>query len=346
MHPALLTSEPADVRHGSGTAVAAANLVEAFALNGVSLAVVRARPQRLGHSAGRARFNVELRRRRLDYDALLGIGGDGVAAATSAGIPFVALPKALYTRVRAHERGLTRALLRGHAAFEAGAARRSALVIVPSRFAAAAVHQEFDVPWARIEVIAEPFPFQRWRADLPQPRREGRRALVVAHLYPRKRVVDVVAAWPAVRRARPDAELDIAGDGPSLGEVRRAAADQPGITVHGHVEPDRLRHLHATADVLVSASAHETFGYAVLEGLASGLPIVAARAPAVVELCAGALAEQVAVGDVAALGRAILSCLDSGVADAAAAVNPALAARSESATIGAEYLTALGKLAG
>jgi alpha-1,6-mannosyltransferase len=102
--------------------------------------------------------------------------------------------------------------------------------------------------------------------------------------------------------------------------------------------------MYARADVLVSASAHETFGYAVVEGLASGLPVVAAAAPAVVELCEGAVAEQVEVGDVAALARAISASLDPAVAQAAAATNPGLSARFESVTVGGAYLDALGAL--
>ena len=52
--------------------------------------------------------------------------------------------------------------------------------------------------------------------------------------------------------------LDIAGDGPSYTALRRAAAAVDGVRLHGHVDPDRLRGLYAAADLLVSASAHES----------------------------------------------------------------------------------------
>jgi glycosyltransferase involved in cell wall biosynthesis len=344
MHPALLTSEAADVRRGSGTAVAAANLVEAFALNGVQLAVFRGRDHLLGHTMARARFNDSAWWASSMYDAALGIGGDGQAMAARGRIPFVALPKALYGRVLAHERGVTRMLLRRHAAHELRSSVAASLVVVPSRFAAAVVHQDFGVPWSRIEVIPEPFPVERWQSALPPIARQGRRVLVVAHLYRRKRVLDVIAAWPAVRRAHRQAVLDIAGDGPEHAMLRRAAAGVDGVRLHGHVAPERLRGLYASADVLVSASAHESFGYAVVEGLAAGLPVVAAAAAAVVELCEGAVAEQVDVGDVAALARAISACLVPAVAQAAAAANPPLVARFASATVGAAYLGSLGTL--
>ena len=344
MRPLLVTSEPADVRRGSGTAIAVANLVEALAVNGVSLPVMRARRHRLGHSAARIRLNRELTHLRLDCSVVLGIGGDGAAGAAAHGIPFVALPKALYVAVLDHERGLTRALLRGHAALEARAARGAARVVVPSRFAAGLVADRFGISNSRIEVIPEPFPARRWRDSLPRPRRESGRALVVAHLYPRKRVLDVIAAWPAVRSAHPGALLDIAGDGPQAAAVRRAAAANAGVTVHGHVDQHSLRQLYAECDLLISASAHETFGYAVLEALAAGLPVVAARAPAVAELCDGCVGEQVDIGDVAGLARAIVACLRPDVATAAAAVNPALAAPSESDVVGAAYVDLLEHL--
>jgi glycosyltransferase involved in cell wall biosynthesis len=344
MHPALLTSEAGDVRRGSGTAVAAANLVEAFMLNGVPLAVFRGRDHPLGHGVARARFNRAAWCAPSLYDALLGIGGDGQAMASRGGIPFVSLPKALYGRVLAHERGLTRRLLRGHAALELRSSVAASLVVVPSRFAAGVVHADFGVPWSRIEVIPEPFPAARWQSAAPAAAREGRRVLVVAHLYRRKRVRDVISAWPVVRRDHRDAVLDIAGDGPEHASLRRVAARVDGVRILGHVAPDRLRGLYAKADVLVSASAHETFGYAVVEGLAAGLPVVAAAAPAVVEVCEGAVAEHVAIGDVAALASAISASLEPGVARAAAALNPALTARFESVTVGAAYLEALAVL--
>ncbi|MEO8897235.1 MAG: glycosyltransferase family 4 protein [Candidatus Dormibacter sp.] len=346
MHPALLTSEAADVRRGSGTAVAAANLAEALALNGVQLAIFRGRDHPLGHGVARARFNRAAWCDPSMYDAVLGIGGDGQAMAARSGLPFVALPKALYGCVMAHEGGLTRMLLRGHAALERRSAVGASLVVVPSRFAASVVHQDFGVTWSRIEVIPEPFPATRWWSAAPAAEREGRRALVVAHLYRRKRVADVIAAWPAVRRVHHHAVLDVAGDGPAGASLRRAAAGVDGVRLHGHVAPDQLRGMYARADVLVSASAHETFGYAVVEGLASGLPVVAAAAPAVVELCEGAVAEQVEVGDVAALAHAISASLDPAVAQAAAATNPELSARFESMRVGGRYLEALGALVG
>jgi glycosyltransferase involved in cell wall biosynthesis len=346
MRLALLTSESADIRRASGTAVAVANLVEALAVNGVQLAVVRGRDHPLGHTVARARFNRSPPGATGMYDAVLGVGGDGHALAARQGIPFVALPKALYAAVLAHERGLTRALLRRHALLEARSARAAALVVVPSRFAATVVHSDYAVPWSRIEVIPEPFAAARWRESLPAAAREGRRALLVAHLYPRKRVRDVIAAWPEVRRAHPTAVLEIAGDGPDLGAVRRAAAAVPGVRVHGHVEPRDLGALYARADVAVSASAHETFGYAVLEALACGLPVVTAAAGAVVELCAGAVAAHVAVGDVAALARAMVASFTPRMAAEAAAVNPGLATRFEPAAIGSRYLEALAGLTG
>jgi glycosyltransferase involved in cell wall biosynthesis len=280
------------------------------------------------------------------YDAVLGIGGDGSAAAERLGVPFVALPKALYVEVLPHENALTRTLLRWHAHVEMSGARAAALVIAPSRFAAAVVHTRFGVPWSAIEVIPEPFAASRWRATLPETTREGRRVLLVAHLYPRKRVVDVLRAWPAVRRVHPRAVLDIAGDGPQRAALRRLAARLDGVRMLGHVGPERLRELHSQADVFVSASAHETFGYAVVEALASGLPVVAADAPAVMELCEDAVGERVAVGDVDGLARGIIAALDPNIAAAAARTNPGLASRFEVDAVGAGYVEAIGALTG
>ena len=343
MRPLLITTEPADVRAGSGTAVAVRGLMGALATQGVHLAVRRAPSSRLGHTVTRAR-----ERRRPGaigplYDVVLGINGDGLEAARRAGLPFVALPKALYAAVLRHEYGTTRRLLARHAAWELAACRDADAVVAPSH-AAAAVLAEGGVQPSRITVIGEPLDAARWRASLPAVEPVPHSVLLVAHLYPRKRVADLLDAWPLVRAAVPNATAHIAGDGPELPMLRARAARLDGVTVHGHVEGARLRGLYARASVAVSTSAHETFGYAVLEALASGLPLVAARAPAVVELADRAVGRIVPVGDRHALAAAVIACFDATQHAAARSDNPRIAERFAPGLIGTAYLSLLRQL--
>lgn len=334
MRPLLVTSEPAAVRQGSGTAVAVRSLVAALAAVDVELSIQRHVPGPLGHTVARW----AARRAPLlgDHDVVLGVGGDGCAAARQAGVPFVALPKALYAEVRPFEPLVPRTLLALHQRWEAEASRHADLVVVPSRAAGAAVAARYGVPQRRIEVIGEALmPRSRGREARRSPR--PRRVLLVAHLYARKRVGDLLAAWPLVRRHRPDVTLDIAGGGPQGRQLAAAARDLPGVRLHGHVSPALLDGLYATADLAVSTSAHETFGYAVLEALAAGLPVVVAAAPAVVELCTGAVAQVVPVGDVGRLAEAVMAALDDDVCAAAARINPSRTHPFAPALVGSRY---------
>src|SRR5205807_3237022 len=151
-----------------------------------------------------------------------------------------------------------------------------------------------------VQVVAEPFDAEAWRAALPSRPRDGTRVLCVARLYPRKRVVDLVDAWPRVVAARPDARLDIVGGGPELSRLVERARRLPNCFLHGHVEYPDLLEFHARADAFCLPSAQETFGYAAVEAMASGLPLVVTDAGAFPELCAGAVAECVLPGDTAA----------------------------------------------
>ena len=68
------------------------------------------------------------------------------------------------------------------------------------------------------------------------------------------------------------------GDGPLLGECRRLARDCPNVIVTGHV--GRVNDYLKAADVFVSASQSEGTPNAILEALASGLPLVLSDIPA------------------------------------------------------------------
>ncbi|MCZ4560878.1 glycosyltransferase family 4 protein [Rhodococcus sp. IEGM 1401] len=89
----------------------------------------------------------------------------------------------------------------------------------------------------------------------------------------------LIAGWPAVIAAHPDARLSIVGTGSYEGELRRMAAESSAgasITFEGRVSDERLAQLYALATVTVVPSLSlEGFGLIALESLASGrAPIV------------------------------------------------------------------------
>jgi alpha-1,6-mannosyltransferase len=112
--------------------------------------------------------------------------------------------------------------------------------------------------------------------------------------------------------------LMLLGEGPLHGQLARRAERIPHLHVLGY-ESDRDAYATAlaSADIYVTAGAHETFGLAVVEAQASGLPVVGVDS--------GALRERVPVGT----GRL------GPVGDANALADNILAVAAERSTMGA-----------
>jgi glycosyltransferase involved in cell wall biosynthesis len=96
--------------------------------------------------------------------------------------------------------------------------------------------------------------------------------LCVSRLSPEKGVDVLARAFEGV-----DGQLVLVGDGPEKASVRALAP--PTARVLGHVEPDELVSWYAAADCFVMPSRSETWGMAMNEAAASGLPLVASEAP-------------------------------------------------------------------
>lgn len=80
---------------------------------------------------------------------------------------------------------------------------------------------------------------------------------------------------------------------------------------------DDVRHLYAAADVFVSCSRAEGMPYAVLEALASGLPVVGTDLPGQTPLLTGLAGTEVVAADPAAIARGALRLLSRSPAERA-----------------------------
>ena len=83
--------------------------------------------------------------------------------------------------------------------------------------------------------------------------------------------------------AMPEVRLAIVGDGPIRPALAQQFANTPTVFA-GYLEGQDLSCAYAAGDLFVFPSASETFGNVVLEAMASGLPVVAARAGGPVDL--------------------------------------------------------------
>lgn len=125
--------------------------------------------------------------------------------------------------------------------------------------------------------------------------------LYVGRLSAEKRLADLRPALEQVSGVR----LALVGDGPARPALEQAFA---GLPAHfaGYLRGEALAAAYASADVFVFPSALEAFGLVVLEAMASGLPVAAARVGgvgAVVE--DGRSGRTFAPGDVRALVAAV-----------------------------------------
>ena len=124
------------------------------------------------------------------------------------------------------------------------------------------------------------------------------RLLCMSRLVAGKGVSELLEAFGHVDD--PGATLVIAGDGELLDDLRLEASGDHRVRFAGWIDGEAKDELMASSDVLVVPSHREAMPYAVLEGLAQGLAIIASDA---VEIAS----------DIAALGAGI--CVASGSVD-------------------------------
>jgi glycosyltransferase involved in cell wall biosynthesis len=102
--------------------------------------------------------------------------------------------------------------------------------------------------------------------------------LAVARLVPVKNVRLLVDAFRIVRAGDPDTHLIIAGDGPDARAIERQAMDAglaASVTLAGRVAHQQTPDFYRSANVFALSSDFDNSPNAVLEAMASGLPVVA-----------------------------------------------------------------------
>ncbi len=117
-----------------------------------------------------------------------------------------------------------------------------------------------------------PRPHVREMTRLEHRLGEGPVYLYAGRLSKDKDLDLLLDAHGLVAREVLDATLVLAGDGPDHDHVADRAMTLPGVVLTGRLEQTQLALLYAAADFLVFPSVTDTFGMAVLEAQAAGLP--------------------------------------------------------------------------
>ena len=151
------------------------------------------------------------------------------------------------------------------------------------------IADHFHLPWDKIEIIANGIDltkFQESSTDKQSVRRRygvnphEKLVLCVGRLVPQKGIEHLIRAVPMIVRRFPEAKCIIVGEGwlrAHLEYVARSTGYQWKVKFTGFIPDSDLVALLKSADVLVVPSIYEPFGIVALEGMATGVPVVASQ---------------------------------------------------------------------
>jgi glycosyltransferase involved in cell wall biosynthesis len=194
----------------------------------------------------------------------------------------------------------------------AATARRAAIVICPSQFSADEVASAFGV----VDPVVIPLGVgDAFLAAVPMAEGEladiGIRVPFVMHAAGctrRKNLTGLAAAWTRVQAARPETVLVLTG--PPDPRRDKLFAPLPGTLQLGRLADEVVPRLMAAAAAVVVPSTYEGFGLPALEGMATGVPVVAARRTSLPEVVGdGAYLVE---PDGPGLAEGLLAALDGG----------------------------------
>ncbi|MCG3208499.1 MAG: GDP-mannose-dependent alpha-mannosyltransferase [Anaerolineae bacterium] len=117
-----------------------------------------------------------------------------------------------------------------------------------------------------------------WRRRLCAHHPSAPLLLYVGRLSPEKRIDWLRPVLDEI----PGLNLAIVGDGPARADLEKLFANTATVFT-GYLRHHQLAQAYATADIFVFPAANETLGNVVLEAMASGLPVVAARSGGVLD---------------------------------------------------------------
>ena len=276
----FLTATPLDVRRGSGTYVGMQVLARALEGLGHTVEFETPRLHLPVFTAERLWFNRGLR--ISDHDLTVGFDMDGYRIAGAPG-HVAALKGVIADEVR-FERGAARWTMGIQARCEGEHARRAAQVICTSRYSAESACEFYGLR-KMPAIVPELIDLAEWRSGLRGL--PGERAcptlLFVGRFYRRKRVDVLLRAMTRLRGVK----LRIVGNGPCTGQWRALARELrlgESVTWLGDVSRGELAREYAAATAFCLPSVQEGFGIVLLEAMAAGKPIVAARAAAIPEV--------------------------------------------------------------
>lgn len=202
--------------------------------------------------------------------------------------------------------GVTARLLRAAAGHFLSHSR---IVVVPSPTPLA--HLGAAARDVRVEVVPPCIDLEPWRNARKSEQNQNLEIVFLGRFEARKGLDVLLAAWPDIASALPDARLTVAGGGDLKPLVEAALAAPHGGRIRLVERPDdaTARALVAGADIFAAPAPYgESFGLVLVEAMAAGALPVAAANPGYAGVLSGEGAELlVPPGDAGALARRIVS---------------------------------------
>jgi glycosyltransferase involved in cell wall biosynthesis len=191
-----------------------------------------------------------------------------------------------YSRLNANEKFLV-SFNRFLRFFEEGMLRRARKIIAVSNFTKWELTNYYKIPASKIQVIHNGVDINKFKptTDKRKVKRElgfnpDDLAIVsVGRLYARKGLFTLIESMPSVTKRFPNAKFIISGKGQS-DEMHKLIAHaqklgvKDNIVFTGYYPDKKLPKLYQAADVFAFSTFYEHHPFAVLEALATGLPVV------------------------------------------------------------------------
>jgi len=143
------------------------------------------------------------------------------------------------------------------------------------------------MPALDIKVIPNGIDTEQFHPSEKQDLTKPIKALTVCRLISRKRIDLLIKATALAKKSGLDIQLNIAGDGNLMGQLQKLADELnigDSVNFMGRVPAEQMPQLYRNNDIFVMSSAHEGMSNAMLEAVASGLPIITTRCEGVEEL--------------------------------------------------------------
>jgi glycogen(starch) synthase len=161
-------------------------------------------------------------------------------------------------------------------------------VIVCSQSMKNEICGHFNLPLDKVDVIPNAIDATKYQTSVDRGsvrQRYGvgygeKLILCVGRLVPQKGIEYFIRAIPHIAKRYPEAKFIIVGEGWSrdiLEAEARASGQNRKIQFTGFASDQEVINLMSSADVLVVPSVYEPFGIVALEGMATGVPVVASQ---------------------------------------------------------------------